>query len=398
MTVFDTHISANKRPEKEQFGIYIHWPFCAAKCPYCDFNSHVRRSGIDEPRYVAAYLCELNYMHNLAPNRRVSTVFFGGGTPSLMSGHAVATILNKIEALWGFSNDIEISLEANPTSIDAQNFADYRSAGVNRISIGVQAMNDVDLRKLGRMHNVNEAKLAIKLAQKHFDRISFDLIYARPEQNLNAWEDELRRAIEMGTDHLSLYQLTIEGGTRFADLYKLGKINMPSDDHARKLYDATQSICADYGLFNYEISNYAKPSEACRHNLLYWRYEEYAAVGAGAHSRLKADNSGLRHARIAHKLPEKWLDQVEQQGHAFSDVEILSPEAQGTEYLLMCLRLREGISLKRYEYLASTALDVSKIEKMVAAKLLILDQDAQRIKTTEEGQRLTDYIIGQLLF
>ncbi|MCJ8323801.1 MAG: coproporphyrinogen III oxidase [Rhizobiales bacterium] len=384
-------------PQQEDFGIYVHWPFCAAKCPYCDFNSHVRRAGIDEPRFVKAYLKELDYMHNLAPNRKVSSVFFGGGTPSLMSGQAVAAIIDKIDGLWGYKPDVEISLEANPTSIDSQNFAAYKLAGVNRISIGVQAMNDVDLRKLGRMHTIEEAKAAIKLAQGIFERISFDLIYARPQQTLAQWQDELKQAIELGTDHLSLYQLTIESGTRFADLYKMGKINMPDDDHARKLYDATEEICAQYGLYNYEISNYAKAGEECRHNLIYWRYEEYAAIGAGAHSRLKSDNQNLRYARMDHRQPEKWLELVEAQGHAFADVETLSQSAQATEYLLMCLRLREGVSLERYKYLAGVALSAQNIADMVEAELLVHDEKLARITTTEEGLRLTDYIIGKLL-
>lgn len=389
------HIIPNYKTE--DFGIYVHWPFCAAKCPYCDFNSHVRRNPIDEARFVAAYLKELEYTHNITPNRTVSTVFFGGGTPSLMSGNAVEKIIDKIVDLWGMTNDVEISLEANPTSIDSQNFKAYKTAGVNRISIGVQAMNDVDLRKLGRMHTVNEAKGAIKLAQNLFERISFDLIYARPEQTLASWQDELKAAIELGTDHLSLYQLTIEGGTRFADLYKLGKINMPSDEHARKLYDATEAICADYGLNNYEISNYAKQGEACRHNLLYWRYHEYAGIGAGAHSRLITDNSAIRIARIDQRQPEKWLEMVEANGQAYIDEEALDDEAQGTEYLLMCLRLREGVDLKRYEYLANKPLKQNNINKMIEAKLLTLDVDEQQIRTTEEGLRLTDYIIGKLL-
>lgn len=384
--------------KKEKFGIYVHWPFCAAKCPYCDFNSHVRREPIDEARFVAGYLKELDYMHNLAPNRRVSSVFFGGGTPSLMSGHAVGAIIDKIAKLWGYEDNVEISLEANPTSIDSQNFAAYKLAGVNRISIGVQAMNDQDLRKLGRQHSVDEAKAAIKLAQQQFGRISFDLIYARPQQSLQQWADELKQAIELGTDHLSLYQLTIESGTRFADLYKLGKIIMPDDDHARNLYDATQDICAAYGLYNYEISNYAKAGEECRHNLLYWRYDEYAAVGAGAHSRLRSSNDpSIRYARIDQRQPEKWLELVEVQGQAFIDIEELAPSAQAIEYLLMCLRLREGVSLTRYEHLSGKALDAQNVHKMVEAKLLIHDVEARRIRTTEEGLRLTDYIIGELL-
>lgn len=384
--------------QAEQFGIYVHWPFCAAKCPYCDFNSHVRRKPIDEARFVAAYLKELDYMHNLAPNRKVSSVFFGGGTPSLMSGRAVGAILDRIDHLWGYEPQAEISLEANPTSIDSQNFAAYKSAGVNRISIGVQAMNDADLRKLGRMHSVDEAKGAIKLAQNLFERISFDLIYARPQQTLAQWQNELKQAIELGTDHLSLYQLTIESGTRFADLYKLGKIDMPDDDHARELYDATEEICAGYGLYNYEISNYAKAGEECRHNLLYWRYDEYAAIGAGAHSRLKSSNDPrVRHARVDQRQPEIWLETVETQGHAFIDVEELTPSAQAVEYLLMCMRLREGVSLERYQHLLGEDLNTQNINKMVEAKLLIHDADAKRIRTTEEGLRLTDYIIGQLL-
>lgn len=384
--------------KSQAFGIYVHWPFCAAKCPYCDFNSHVRRDPIDEPRFVKAYLKELDYMHNLAPNRTVSSVFFGGGTPSLMSGKAVGAIIDKISALWGYTDNVEISLEANPTSIDSQNFAAYRAAGVNRISIGVQAMNDVDLRKLGRMHSVDEAKAAIKLAQGLFERISFDLIYARPQQTVTQWQDELKQAIELGTDHLSLYQLTIESGTRFADLYKLGKIDMPDDDHARKLYDATEEICAQYGLYNYEISNYAKQGEECRHNQLYWRYDEYAAIGAGAHSRLQSSNDpSIRHARVDQRQPEKWLEMVEMQGHAFIDVEELEPSAQGIEYLLMCLRLREGVSLTRYQQLCDKELSAKNINNMVKAELLIHNAKDQRIQTTDEGLRLTDYIIGKLL-
>lgn len=380
------------------FGIYVHWPFCAAKCPYCDFNSHVRRDPIDESRFVEAYLTELDYMHNLAPNRRVSSVFFGGGTPSLMSGNAVANIIDHIGKLWGYRSNVEISLEANPTSIDSQNFAAYKTAGINRISIGVQAMNDADLRKLGRMHTVSEAKAAIKLAQSLFERISFDLIYARPHQTLTQWQDELKQAIELGTDHLSLYQLTIESGTRFADLYKLGKIDMPDDDHARILYDATEEICAQYGLYNYEISNYAKPNEECQHNLLYWRYDEYAAVGAGAHSRLTSSNDpSIRHARIDQRQPEIWLKTVEAQGHAFIDVEELDPSAQAIEYLLMCLRLREGVSLNRFEQLSGEALNLHNINNMVEAKLLTHNAKTNRICTTDEGIRLTDYIIGKLL-
>ncbi len=387
----------NNKATPTPFGIYIHWPFCAAKCPYCDFNSHVRSGGIDETRFVDAYLLELEFIHSLAPNRHISSIFFGGGTPSLMSGKAVGTILGKIAQLWSMDNNVEISLEANPTSIDAKNFANYRAAGVNRISIGVQAMNNADLRKLGRLHSVDEARAAVKLAQKLFDRISFDLIYARQNQSLKSWASELHQAIEMGTGHLSLYQLTIEQGTRFADLYKLGKIKLPSNEFARELYDITQDICSQYGLNNYEISNYAKPDQHCQHNLLYWRYNEYAGIGAGAHSRLIADNSGVRTARVNHLSPEKWLQSVEQQGQAIAEAEELTPSAQGIEYLLMCLRLREGVELKRFKKLSGYELDSQKINKMLDAELLIYNPNNNRIITTEEGARLTDYIIGQLL-
>lgn len=329
------------------FGVYVHWPFCAQKCPYCDFNSHVRFGGWDEPRYLAAYMRELDHVAHLVSEkpRTVSSIFFGGGTPSLMQPATVAGILDRIASIWPVAPDAEITLEANPGSVEAARFAGYRAAGVNRVSIGVQSLRDAELKRLGRIHSVEEAKAAVEIAHRTFDRVSFDLIYARPEQTLDGWREELTEALAMASGHLSLYQLTIEPETRFADLYAKGRLAIPAAEDAHDLYALTQDLAAAAGLGQYEISNHARPGEESRHNLLYWRYGEYAGIGPGAHGRLTAPDAHL--ATATERNPERWLATVERTGHGLVEMEKLSPEARADEMLLMGLRLDEGIDLDR---------------------------------------------------
>ncbi len=293
------------------FGIYVHWPFCAAKCPYCDFNSHVR-AAIDEAGWVDAIERELDWVAQSQGKDRpiVETIFFGGGTPSLMQGRSAARILEKISRLWRMANDVEITLEANPASADAARFADYRAAGVNRLSLGMQALNDTDLKFLGRLHNAAEARAALDLAMANFERVSLDLIYARPGQSDAQWREELKQALGFGTDHLSLYQLTIEPETPFALLHRNGQIRIPDDDLAAGLYETTQELTEAAGLPAYEISNHARPGSESRHNLIYWRYGDYAGVGPGAHGRLML--GGKRMATSTIRLPERWREAVMQ--------------------------------------------------------------------------------------
>jgi len=281
------------------FGVYIHWPFCLSKCPYCDFNSHVRHSAIDEARFVRAFTTEIAATAARTPGRTVSTIFFGGGTPSLMQPATVGAILDAVGQHWHVGPDVEVTLEANPTSVEATRFAGYRAAGVNRVSLGVQALDDGALKALGRMHTVREALDAVAIARAAFERYSFDLIYARPGQTPQMWRSELERAITEAAEHLSLYQLTIEDDTPFAALHAAGKLAVPDGDQARILYDLTREVCASAGLPAYEISNHARPGAECRHNLVYWRYHEYAGIGPGAHGRLDID--GRRHATTTEK-------------------------------------------------------------------------------------------------
>ncbi len=335
---------------EKSFGVYVHWPFCAQKCPYCDFNSHVRFGGWDEARYLTAYQRELDHVATLiagerAPSRTVTSIFFGGGTPSLMKPETVGAILDHIAALWRVAPDAEITLEANPGSVEAARFAGYRAAGVNRVSIGVQSLRDADLKRLGRIHSVEEAKAAVAIAHRTFDRVSFDLIYARPEQSPAAWRTELGEALAMASGHLSLYQLTIEPETRFADLYAKGRLAIPAAEAAHNLYELTQELTAAAGLNQYEISNHARSGEESRHNLLYWRYGEYLGVGPGAHGRL--DTPAAHLATVTERNPERWLERVETAGHGIADTETLSPASRTDEMLLMGLRLEEGIDLDR---------------------------------------------------
>jgi oxygen-independent coproporphyrinogen-3 oxidase len=375
------------------FAVYVHWPFCASKCPYCDFNSHVRHQPPDQDRYVAAFRREIAHRAALAPGRSVGSVFFGGGTPSLMAPGTVGAILDAIAGAWAVDPDAEVTLEANPTSVEAERFAGYRAAGVNRVSLGVQALNDPDLRRLGRLHSAEEALKAVRIAASLFERYSFDLIYARPNQTPAAWRAELEAALAHAVEHLSLYQLTIEPGTWFERLHAAGKIAVPDEDTARALYEITQEVCEARGLPAYEVSNHARPGAESRHNLVYWRYGEYAGVGPGAHGRLVRPNGRVATATERH--PETWLEAVEREGHGLVEEEWLTAEAEGDEFLLMGLRLREGIDPGRYRALTGRALDGTRIGDLEAQGFLARRADA-RLAVTREGFPVLNAVIGQL--
>ena len=343
----------------DAFGVYLHWPFCLSKCPYCDFNSHVRHAAIDEARYVRAFAAEIAATAARIPGRTVSTMFFGGGTPSLMQPSTVAAILDAVAKHWSIAPDVEITLEANPTSVEAERFRGYRAAGVNRVSMGVQSLDDRVLKELGRMHSADEALAAIAVARSVFERYSFDLIYARPGQAPESWKAELNRAIAEAAEHLSLYQLTIEPETAFHALQSAGKLVIPDSDAARELYDLTIETCARAGLPAYEISNHARPGAECRHNLVYWRGAEYAGIGPGAHGRLNIGTA--RVATATEKRPETWLMRVESLGHGVIEDEPLTREDRADEYLLMGLRLAEGIDPARFRDISGRDLDPKRV-------------------------------------
>ncbi len=376
------------------FGVYLHWPFCAAKCPYCDFNSHVRHASPDEDLFVRAFEREIADRAARAPGRTVTSIFIGGGTPSLMEPATVGALLAAVGRAWTVAGDAEITLEANPTSVDATRFAGYRAAGVNRVSLGVQALNDRDLKALGRLHSAAEALAAVAVAARHFDRMSFDLIYARsPEQSVAEWRTELQLALGHAVEHLSLYQLTIEPGTAFAALHAAGKLPMPDDDHARALFEETQTLCAAAGLPAYETSNHARAGAECRHNLIYWRYGEYAGIGPGAHGRLVVD--GVRRAQSTEKHPESWAKRVLQEGHGLIEDVALTPEEQGDEYLLMGLRLAEGIDPATYTALSGRTLDEARIAALMADGMLMRRSDG-RLAATRDGAALLDAVVADL--
>jgi putative oxygen-independent coproporphyrinogen III oxidase len=379
--------------DEKKFGVYIHWPFCLSKCPYCDFNSHVRREPIDEPRFLRAFHNEITATGERTRGRTVSTIFFGGGTPSLMQPSTIAGILNSIARQWRVADDVEITLEANPTSVEAERFRGYRSAGVNRVSLGVQSLDDRALAELGRMHTAREALDAVAVARTVFERYSFDLIYARPGQTPAAWASELRRALAEAGEHLSLYQLTIEPDTPFYALHAAGKLKTPQDDVARALYDTTQEICAARDLPAYEISNHARPGGECRHNLIYWRGHEYAGIGPGAHARLDID--GERHAIVTEKRPELWLARVEADGDGIVGDDVLTREEMCDEFLLMGLRLAEGISLDRYAELAGRPLDPERIAALHEHGL-VETTPAGRLRVTLPGFPVLDAVVADL--
>ncbi|MBZ0161979.1 MAG: radical SAM family heme chaperone HemW [Notoacmeibacter sp.] len=375
------------------FGVYIHWPFCAAKCPYCDFNSHVRHQAVDQPRFAAAFARELATLRRRAGPRDVTSIFIGGGTPSLMEPATVGAILEAVAANWTLPGDIEITMEANPQSADAARFRGYRDAGVNRLSLGVQALDDADLKMLGRLHDAAEALAAIELARATFPRLSFDMIYARPGQTPDAWERELERAIGHAADHLSLYQLTIEEGTPFHALYKAGKLSIPDPDLGADLYDLTQEVTAARGLPAYEISNHAAPGAQCRHNLTYWRYGDYVGAGPGAHGRFVED--GRRVVTIDEAMPETWVNRVEAEGHGITGGEVLSRSEEADELLLMGLRLREGIDLPRLEDLAGKPLDPARIAALQDEGLVETNGNA-RLRATPAGMVVLDAVVADL--
>lgn len=372
--------------------LYIHWPFCLKKCPYCDFNSHVR-NGVDVELWRKSLLSDLRHEAEVAGGERLDSVFFGGGTPSLMPPALVAALLQEAEQLFGFSKEIEITLEANPSSVEASRFAGLAIAGVNRVSLGVQALDDEALNFLGRLHGVDEALAALDVAQRQFGRVSFDLIYARPGQSTTAWESELSQALAFGTGHLSLYQLTIEPGTRFATLVREGKFAPLDDDEAADLFAVTRQMTEKAGLPAYEISNHARPGEESRHNLCYWRYGDYAGIGPGAHGRRNGT------ATVRHRKPENWLDAVARQGHGIVEERALGRREQASEALLMGLRLAEGVDLSAL----AARLGLTPGDLCDFARLDFLGQQGltwrkeERIGVSEAGMGVLDAVLGELV-
>lgn len=375
------------------FGIYIHWPFCAAKCPYCDFNSHVRHAPVDQARFAAGFARELAHFAGSSAGQTVTSIFIGGGTPSLMAPATLDTILDAVRRLWPVADDAEISMEANPSSVEAGRFRDYRAAGVNRLSLGVQALDDHALKALGRLHDLDEARRAIELARATFPRLSFDLIYARPDQTPADWRAELEQAIGLAADHLSLYQLTLETGTPYSTLATAGRLTIPGPDAAAALYELTQEITARHGLPAYEVSNHAAPGAECRHNLTYWRYGDYVGVGPGAHGRI-GDDSG-RLATAAERRPEDWLAAVEKNGHGLVEELPLTREEQGDEFLLMGLRLVEGIDPRRFEAIAGRSFNRARIDDLVRHGM-VREDAAGRLAVTPGGMMVLDAVVADL--
>lgn len=375
------------------FGLYLHWPFCAAKCPYCDFNSHVR-DRVDQTAWKDAFLSEIGRIGQETDDRVLDTVFFGGGTPSLMDPDLVDTLIARIRQTWRTSNSLEITLEANPTSVEAGRFRGYRQAGVNRLSMGIQALNDPDLKALGRLHTAAEARAAFDIARGEFDRVSFDLIYARQGQSLAQWQRELREALSMTIDHLSLYQLTIEPGTAFGDRAARGRLpNLPDDELGADMFEATQDICGEAGMSAYEVSNHATPGNESRHNLIYWRYGDYAGIGPGAHGRLT--HAGQKWATTTPLAPEAWLSQVLEGANGEAPREPVSASDAAKEMLLMGLRLSEGISISRFNALSEESLNKEKLADLERDGLITLDDD--RLKTSLKGRMVLNAVLAAVL-
>ncbi|MCA0908122.1 radical SAM family heme chaperone HemW [Ruegeria marisrubri] len=374
------------------FGLYVHWPFCEAKCPYCDFNSHVSKN-IDQNQWLDTYLSELHRSAAETPDRVLNTIFFGGGTPSLMAPETVAAVIDTARALWRPANDMEITLEANPGSVEAGRFAAYRDAGVNRVSMGIQAMNDEDLRRLGRIHTVAEARAAFDIARNCFNRVSFDLIYARQHQTLDAWQEELTQALSMAIDHLSLYQLTIEDGTAFGDRYAVGKLRgLPEDDSAADMYLATQEICEAHGLPAYEVSNHARPGAESQHNLIYWRYGDYVGIGPGAHGRITLN--GQKYATETYLNPQRWLDAANQ-GNGEKNRSALPLEDQANEYLMMGMRIAEGLDMDRWQSLSGRSLPSEAIDHLTDINMV--RRRNGRLIATSDGRAVLNAVIRELL-
>lgn len=372
--------------------LYIHWPFCLAKCPYCDFNSHVRER-VEYEQWQTALLADMRDEAALAGGEPLDSVFFGGGTPSLMPPALVGSLLEQAERLWGFAPDIEITLEGNPSSVEARNYADLASAGINRVSLGLQALDDATLRFLGRLHDAEESLAALDVAQRYFSRVSFDLIYARPGQTPEQWQAELARALSFGTGHLSLYQLTIEPGTKFATMVRQREFTPLDDDAAADLFTLTQELTAAAGLPRYEVSNHARTGEESRHNLTYWRYQDYCGIGPGAHGR----RGGI--ATVRHKKPENWLAAIAEHGHGIAEERVLGRREQAAEAMLMGLRLREGIDLAelsgRFALAGHQLCDPSKLEFYASQGLCW--QRAGRIGVSDAGIELLDALLAELI-
>jgi putative oxygen-independent coproporphyrinogen III oxidase len=375
------------------FGLYLHWPFCQSKCPYCDFNSHVA-AAVDQSQWLTAFQMEIDRVGALTQGRVLNSVFFGGGTPSLMDPALVQGILDRVRATWTLANDIEITLEANPGSVEAARFEGYAKAGVNRVSLGIQSLDPEDLRRLGRMHSVDEARAAIGIAQSTFDRVSIDLIYARQNQTLADWRDELLRALEFGTSHLSLYQLTIEDGTVFGQMHAKNLLRgLPGEDLSVDMFELTQEITAAAGRPAYEVSNHAQPGDESRHNLIYWRMGDYAGIGPGAHGRLTLDSR--RFATESDRMPTEWLQNTLAQPGSAERVERLSDEDRASEYLMFALRLKQGASLDRFTALAGGPLAADRLAEV--QDLGLLHRDGDMIRTTESGVLMLNGVLRALL-
>lgn len=379
------------------FALYVHWPFCASKCPYCDFNSHVREK-VDQERWAAAMLRELDHFADLTPGRRLTSVFFGGGTPSLMPPSTVEAILRRADERWGLPIGTEVTLEANPTSVEADKFRAFRAAGVNRVSLGIQALNEADLKALGRRHSADEALTAIGLARAIFPRYSFDLIYARPGQTVAAWREELSRALDHAVGHLSLYQLTIEEGTQFHTLHARGELVLPAEEVQGDLYAATQEVLNSAGLPAYEVSNHARPGEESRHNLTYWRYGDYVGIGPGAHGRLTLAD-GAKIATRTHRGPEVWLDRTLSSGSGAKPFEPVATADRLTEMLMMGLRLSEGVPLSRIETETGrpleTWVDPGRLESLQRHGML--ERRGDSLVATTDGRERLNAVLASLL-
>jgi oxygen-independent coproporphyrinogen-3 oxidase len=371
--------------DSQPLALYVHWPFCVSKCPYCDFNSHVREV-VDQQAWRKALLADLAHEAAALPGRKLGSIFFGGGTPSLMPPETVAAVIEAACAAWAPVEGLEVTLEANPSSVEAARFADLAAAGVNRVSLGLQALDDDALRFLGRAHGVDEGLAALATAQRHFGRVSFDLIYARPGQSVANWEAELNRALSFGTEHLSLYQLTIEPGTRFATLAAKGELTIPGEDEAADLWDVTQTLTDAAGLPLYEVSNHARPGAESRHNLSYWRYTDYAGVGPGAHGRRTG------HATLRHKKPENWLSAVERNGSGLQEETALTPAQRATEALVMGLRLAEGVDLAR--------IDAAYVDDAAVGRLQshgLIERTPGRLRVTASGMPVLEAILREVV-
>ncbi len=387
--------------QKENFGLYIHWPFCLSKCPYCDFNSHVINS-IDQKQWKKALLKELDYVGNMTRGRTLTSVFFGGGTPSLMPAKTVQSLIDALGNYWVLDDSLEITLEGNPNSIDVQKYKDFKSAGINRVSVGIQSLRSDSLKFLGRLHSVDDSKHALDITRTLFDRSSFDLIYALPGQSLESWNTELLEALDMAQDHLSLYQLVIEPGTAFYTRHQRGEFQLPSEETSANMFTHTREVLASRGYDLYEVSNFAKPGSECRHNVLYWDYDDYACIGPGAHGRLTLNNSPQTKQKIAiknHRAPDVWMRHVMEKGQGQKEVLVLPGAEQITEHLLMNLRLVSGVNKERFfSKHGKDLMDLLNPKRLSLLKNLgYIVETKTTLKVTDQGMLRLDAITSDLL-